>query len=102
MPALSKEYDFIKRYKPQIMELNRIKTWEKKQGKETVYIMLFENRVAVGSHYGNTQTDNAGWASIKEFADGKFHAIIKSRLGEELLQEVLAFIKENMPEIFED
>lgn len=75
------------------MQLKRIKTWEKKTGRKTVYIMLFEDRVAVGSHYGNTQTDNAGWASIEEFVNGKFHPIIKKTLGEKILTQALAFIK---------
>ncbi len=78
------------------MKGKRLKTWNKKIGQETVYIIVFNNYVAVGNHYGNTQTDNAGWASIDEFIHGKFHAIIKKRLGEEILKEVLEYISEHL------
>lgn len=74
-----------------------LKKWEKKEGRKTIYIYAFEEDVAVGSHYGNTQTDNAGWADIEEFRSGKFHQIILSYFEKEILDEVLEFLDTGMP-----
>ncbi len=78
------------------MNKQLLKKWEKKEGRKTIYIYLFENDIAVGSHYGNTQTDNAGWTDIETFKGGKFHPIIRSYFGEDILEEVLTFIDVGM------
>jgi len=70
-----------------------IKSWEKTKGKEVRYIQLYDNKIVIGSHFGNGHTDNAGSCSIQEFLDGKYQSLVISDFNKKTLQEVLIYIK---------
>jgi hypothetical protein len=81
------------------MSRQLLKKWEKKEGRKTIYIYVFDKDIAVGSHYGNIQTDNAGWADIDAFKAGKFHPIILKYFNKEILDEVLDYLHSDLPGI---
>jgi hypothetical protein len=66
--------------------------WEVQRGPETCYAQVTAREVVVGSHYGSGHTDSAGVCSHAEFLAGRFQDLVRSDLGEAILNEVLAAV----------
>ena len=66
--------------------------WEKTSCNRIYYIQITEGNVIVGYHYGSGHTDNACICTHSEFLDGMFHDFIRENFGDDVLNDVLAFL----------
>lgn len=67
--------------------------WNKTIGDHLDYVELHDGSVLVGANEGTIASDSAGMCSDSDFLAGRFHDLILSAFGEQVLAEIVAAVQ---------